>query len=70
MPICRVAVLASQRQWYARRSAERVGASGDEPGARRPGGTGRAARGRLRRSRTGRVTPEPPPSLRDPDPPR
>ena len=29
-----------------------------------------AALGRLRRSHTGRVTPEPPPSLRDPDPPR
>ncbi len=57
------------RQWDARRSAHRRGASGDEPGTTRPGGTSLAALGRCAIP-PARATPEPPPSLRDPTPAR
>lgn len=53
MPICHIAVLASQRQWYARRSAERAGASGDEPGAH----AGRVGQAALRAVACGDPTP-------------
>ena len=53
------------RQWDARRSAHRRGASGDEPGTACPGETSLAALGRYAIP-PARATPEPPPSLRDP----
>ena len=56
-------------QQVARRSADRAGASGDEPATTRPGGTGLAALGHYVIP-PGRATPEPPPSLWDPDPAR